>query len=313
MIVAVLTRGQICFWVRTVLLAALLLGSASSSVDAASPIAAGQITDLQGRALAGVLVQAESWESKPLGTGRTDAEGRFRIVLSQPVADLTVIVEHPGFQRWAMAGTSEGQDRYRIRLTRKIDDEYLTELAAQSEPGRFKQLAMDLLAPSEGTVGNDGLQIEHVLPFLKSLRERLRALLPAKPGQIKSIKLKDYQDKAALLLAYLGDPRDDALVDGWAVKNDFVSSPSKSCKGPTPEAAARAWQKLHFKKEGYRTPENFPFNTLQTHIAPSGDHGLALHTVRYANWGYSMNLVLVRLNQVWEVRRIIDGKHWDRF
>jgi hypothetical protein len=299
-------RGRISCWVRTALLEALLLGGAAGTVRAASPVAAGQVTDLQERAVAGALVRAESWESEALGTGRTDAKGRFQIALSQPVKDLTLIIEHPGFQRWALAGTSTGQGDYQIRLTRNVDREYLTELAAQSEPAIFRQLAMDLLAPSIGTTGNDRLLLEQALPFLKALRERLRSLLPAEPAQLSSRHLKKEEDEAALLLAYLGDPRDDALIDAWAAKQGFISRPFRSCKGPTPEAAARVWQKRHFEKEG----DHAPYGTLNIQIAPSGDHGLALHIVRYAYWGYSQYLVLVRLNNAWEVRRIIDGEHW---
>ena len=142
------------------LLEALLLGGAAGMVRAASPVAAGQVTDLQGRAVAGALVRAESWESEALGTGRTDAKGRFQSALSHPVKDLTLILEHPGFQRWALAGTSTGQDNYQIRLTRNIDREYLTELAAQSEPAIFRQLAMDLLAPSVADLPDEGLPDE---------------------------------------------------------------------------------------------------------------------------------------------------------
>ncbi|HEX4962347.1 MAG TPA: carboxypeptidase-like regulatory domain-containing protein [Thermoanaerobaculia bacterium] len=304
-------REQVSCWVRTVLPAALLLGGAAGTLGAVSPmVAAGQVKDLQGHAIAGALVQAESWESKPLGSGRSDAQGRFRITLSEPVKDLTLIVEHPGFQRWALAAIETGRSEQKIRLTRNIDREYLTELA-QSVPARFRRIAMDLLAPSTGTTG-DSLPLEQVLPFLKTLRERLRVLLPAEPAQLSSTELKEDQNQAALLLAYLGDPQDDELIDAWAAKQNFISSPPRPCQGPTPEAAARVWQKLHFEKEGYRDPQKVPYNTLQIQIAPSGDHGLALHSVRYAYWGYSQHLVLVRLNGAWEVRRIIDGEHWHK-
>src|SRR5262245_28236874 len=134
-------RAQAFCWVRTVLPTALLLAVAGTA-HAASPVAAGQVTDLQGRAVAGALVRAESWESEALGTGRSDAQGRFQIALPHPVKLLTLTVEQPGYQRWALAGISKDQDSYRIRLTRTIDRAYLTELTAQSEAVRFRQLAM---------------------------------------------------------------------------------------------------------------------------------------------------------------------------
>jgi hypothetical protein len=310
MIAMLLRQTKGSFFVRAVLLGALLVGHASEAAATEVQIAAGQVTDLQGHTVASALVKAESWESEPLGMAQSDAQGRFKVALSHPVKDLTLIVERPGFQRWALAASSPGPDgSYQILLTRTIDRKYLTELTAQSEPARFQRLARDLLAPSEGTTG-DTLPLDQVLPFLKALRSRLRALLPAEPGRLEKLDLTEEQDKAAALLAYLGDPRDDALVDAWAAKQNYVSRPPQPFKGPTPEAAARAWQKVHFEKEGYLTPQSIPYNTLRTQIAPSGDHGLALHTVRYAHWGYSQYLVLVRSKNVWEVRRVIDHEHW---
>src|SRR6185295_372773 len=105
--------------------------------------------------VAGALVKAESWERAALGIARSDARGRFRVPLSRSVKDLTLIVEHPGFQRWALAAASPGPDgTFPVRLTRNIDRQYLTELAAQSELARFWLLGKDLLAPSMGTTGD---------------------------------------------------------------------------------------------------------------------------------------------------------------
>ncbi|HEY7216362.1 MAG TPA: carboxypeptidase-like regulatory domain-containing protein [Thermoanaerobaculia bacterium] len=297
---------------RSYLLGTLLIAWASGTAHAADPVAVGQVTDLRGHAVAGVLVKAETWEHEALGAARSDAQGRFRMPLSRPVKDLTLIVEHPGFQRWALAATSPDEDgSFHVRLTRRIDREYLTELAAQTAPVRFRQLARDLLTPSLGTVG-ETQPMEQILPFLKALRERLRALLPAKPAQLKHRDLPGEQHNAVLLLAFLGDPRDDALVDAWASKQNFISRPPRPCRGPTPEAAAEAWQKAHFEREGYGASQQVPYNTLDLQIAPSGDHGLALHSVYYAHWGYSQHLVLVRLNNAWKVRRVIDYQRWHK-
>ncbi len=291
---------------RVGLLGALAVGWAAASSGAEGPQAAGRVTDLRGNAVAGALVQAESWESTKLGAARSDEQGRFQVLLSQSVKDLTLIVEHPGFQRWALSGTKPDKDgAHRIRLTRSIDREYLAELTAQSQPLRFRRLAQDLLAPSEGTAG-DTLPLEQVLPFLKALRPWLHALLLAAPP-LKDRDLPEEQRRAALLLAYLGDPRDDKLVDAWAATQNAIARPPKPCRGPTPDAAAQEWRRAHFEKEGHTT-----YSTLETQIAPNGDHGLALLTVRYANWGYSQYGVIVRLNGVWQVRRVIDNERWHK-
>jgi hypothetical protein len=288
--------------VSAVLLVVLLIAVSASGAE--GPVASGRVTDLQGRPVAGALVESA------LGDGRSDAQGGFQILLSEPVKELSLTVEHPGFQRWSLYGASPDRDGlYQIRLTRTIGSEYLTELAAQTEPARFQWLARDLLTPSMGTVG-ETLPMEEVLPFLKTLRPWLRALLPAKPALVKQRDLPEQQHRAILLLAYLGDPQDDALVDAWASKQNFVARPPKPCQGATADTAAREWQKVHFAKEGYGPSQSVPYNTMQTQIAPSDDHGLVLHTVRYAHWGYSQYGVLVRLNDTWEVRRVIHHERW---
>jgi hypothetical protein len=210
---------------RAAFLGAILAACAPAAARADFSVAAGQVTDLRGEPVAGALVKAQSWHSEPLGNGRSDAQGRFDMALSQPVKNLTLIVEHPGFQRWGLSATSPGEDGlFRIRLTRTIGPEYLVELAAQTDPSRFQWLARDLLAPSTGTTG-DTLPLAEVLPFLKQLQPRLRALLPAKPAQLKKKDLPAVQRTMVLLLAYLGDPRDDALVDAWASEQNFVDRP----------------------------------------------------------------------------------------
>jgi hypothetical protein len=204
------------------LLGALLAGSTAGAVLADVQIAAGRITDLQGHPVAGALVKAEGWEAEPLGTAQSDAQGQFKISLSHPEKDLTLIVERPGFQRWSMSGMRPRKDGYRIHLTRTIDREYLTELAAQTEPARFQELARDLLTPSQGTTG-ETLPMEQVRPFLKTLRAQLRAMLPAEPAQVSVMELTRAQQTALSLLASLGDPRDQALVGAWTARTKSMA------------------------------------------------------------------------------------------
>lgn len=210
-------------FLRAILFGALLAASTAGPVLAdAQAVAAGRITDLQGHPVADALVRAEGWESEPLGMGQSDAQGQFRIVLSHPEKDLTLSVERPGFQRWTMAGMTPRKDGYRIRLTRNIDREYLTRLTAETDPARFQVLARDLLTPSKGTTA-ETLPMEQILPFLKGLRPQLRALLPVDPAQINAMELTRVQQTALSLLASLGDPRDQALVDAWKARTQSIS------------------------------------------------------------------------------------------
>ena len=291
-------------------LLAVLAGAllAVQAAHAEAPVAVGQVTDLQGRPVAGAQVQAGR-EDPSSPTAHTDAQGRFELALPAPATSLSLTVLHPEFQRWSLYGASPDQHGvYQIRLTRNIGRPYLAELTAQTAPASFQRLSRDLLTPSQGSVG-DSLPMAEILPFLKALQPWLRAALPERRARLKRKDLPEPERRALLLLAFLGDPQDDPLVEAWASKQHYVGRPPKGSRGATADAAVQAWRKAHFEKEGC-DPQQIPYHTLDTQIAPRGDHGLALLTVRYAFWGYSRYAVLVRSGGAWEVRRVIDHEHW---
>lgn len=273
-----------------------------------SDVLQGQVTDLRGRPLAGVAVSAQSWQSVPLGSANSDGQGQLRISLPRNTSDITLIAEPPGYLRFARTGFKVGTPAP-IRLTRKIDATYLKELTQASDDQQFRDLAADLLSPSEGTVG-ESLPMESILPVLAALRPRLRAYLPADPAKFSQRDLPKDQHRALQLLAWWSDPADDALIDPWGVAQKLASRPSRRCSGATLHAALQAWESLHFEKEGYKQGAPRPYASVNIAQAPGGEHAIVTHSVRYAHWGYSQLVILVRLHGEWVVRRVLAHEHW---
>jgi hypothetical protein len=202
------------------------------------------------------------------------------------------------------------------KLTRPMAEALYTALV--TDTGSFRHsntdpdvhtMAADLLSPSEGTVG-ESLPMESILPVLAALRPRLRAYLPADLAQLSRRDLPKDQHRALLLLAWFSDPADDALIDPWGVAQKLASRPSRRCSGATLHAALQAWESLHFEKEGYKQGAPRPYASVNITQAPGGEHAVALLSVRYAHWGYSQRVILVRWQGVWEVRRVPAYEQW---
>ena len=293
--------------------AALLVafqGAANRAMAAAASeanVVDGRVTDLAGKPLGGVVVAAQTWERKQLGDATTSADGRFKIGCQATAADVTLIVEHAGFQRYAMTGFKTGGGAAAIALTRVIDADYLAALARETAPTRFRARAADLLAPSLGTTG-EALPLEVVVPALPALRKPLRAWLPADAAAARRKDLPRDQDFALRLLALLGDPADDDLVEAWIAGDPKrAARPPRACRAKSIDASVHAWADAHFTKEGYRENQRRPFNSHEIVEAPGAGHAVVTVTVRYAHWGYSQRLALVRSHGVWDVRWVLPG------
>jgi hypothetical protein len=280
----------------------------------------GQVTDLRGRPLPGVVLSAQSWQSQPLGSAKSDAQGRFRIAVTNAGADITLYAEPPGYARFALTGFKADGQLAKVPLTRVVDAAYLQELAAETDAARFAALAADLLSPSTGTVG-ETLPMETIYPVLGALRPRLRAYVPQDLAQLGRSDLPRNLHHAMLLLAWWSDPQDDALIDAWSAgQRKLASRPSRPCRGATIEAAWRAWEALHFQKEGYgqgqgqgqgqRKSRPTPWAQARVTLAKGGDRAIVSHEVRYAHWGYSQRIVVVRTPAGFEARLVIAHEHW---
>lgn len=296
-----------------VLCAMAVITGAPGNAGAASDAALiGQVTDLRGKPLAGVTVSAQSWQSVPLGSAHSDAQGRFRIGISKDNAtsDITLSTEPPGYLRYALTGFKADGQPIKLALTRVVDAAYLQELLTETDAARFSALAADLLNPSLGTVG-ESLPMETIFPVLGALRPRLRAYVSKDLAQLSRLELAKDQHRAMLLLSWWSDPLDDALVDAWAVgQRNVATRPKTPCRGATVDEAWRSWEKLHFQKEGYGPGKPPPWARGQVTLSPTGDHAIVKHEVRYAHWGYSQLVIVVRTRDSFEVRLIIAHEHW---
>jgi hypothetical protein len=277
----------------------------------------GQVTDLRGRPLAQVRLSASSWQGKQLGAAVSDEKGRFRVPMpaQQPTSSVTLRAEARGYQNFALH--SERARVWNVQLTRLVDAGYLQELAAQTDPARFRALAADMLAPSSGSLGNgtgdlDPLPAALLMRFLAVLRPRLVDYLPKDAKQLGRHDLPRDHEQALILLALWSDPADDALIDAWIAGNKkSAARPTRRCRGKTVGEAWKAWEVLHFEKE-VKPGEKPPWARAEAVLAPSGDHAVVTHEVRYANWGYSQILSVVKTRDVWEVRLVRPHRHWHR-
>jgi hypothetical protein len=290
----------------------ILILVALHSMSAAAPSHAmlqGRVIDLRGRPLVGVVVSAQSWQSVPLGSANSDGNGQFRINVPSAPSDITLVAEPPGYLRFALTGFKAGGAPVLVRLTRKIDAAYLKDLTQATDDKQFRELAVDLLSPSEGTVG-ESLPMATILPLLSALRPRLRAYVTTDVAQLSRRDLPKDQDRAMLLLAWRSDLLDDALVDVWGTAQKLSIRPARRCSGPTLHAALAAWETLHFEKEGYKPGAPRPHASVHIEQAPGGDHAIAMVSVMYAHWGYSQRVILGRTQKDWEVRRVLSHEHW---
>lgn len=279
-----------------------------ADASASDGLLQGQVTDLRGRPLAGVAVSAQSWQSVTLGSARSDGNGQLRISLPRDTSDVVLIAEPPGYLRFALTGFKVGT-LAQLRLTRKIDTTYLKELTSAADDAQFRERALDLLSPSEGTVG-ESLPMESILPVLATLRPRLRAYVTADSAQLARRDLPKDQHRALLMLAWWSDPADDALLDPWGTAQNLASRPSRRCSGPTLHAALQAWESLHWEKEGIKPGAPRPYSSVNISQAPGEQHAIVMHSVRYAHWGYSQLVILVKGQGAWDVRRVLQHEHW---
>jgi hypothetical protein len=212
----------------------LVLAAGAVVGASAADVVDGRVTDLAGKPLGGVVVAAQTWERKKLGDATTGADGRFKIRCPATAPDVTLIVEHAGFQRYAMSGFKTGGGAAAIALTRVIDADYLAAIARETDPTRFRARAADLLAPSQGSTG-EALPLEVVVPALPALRKPLRAWLPADAAALRRKDLPRDQDFALRLLTLLGDPADDDLVEAW-----IAGDPKRAARPPRRAGRSRS-------------------------------------------------------------------------
>jgi hypothetical protein len=104
-------------------------------------------------------------------------------------------------------------------------------------------------------------------------------------------------------------------VAAWLAERKGLArrAPEELAPAATLAAALEGWRDHHFTREGFPDPATRTENWLNTTLAPEGDRALVRHDVRYRHWGYGLDLVVVRGDDGWRVRLVIEAmrEHYD--
>ena len=284
-------------------------GSVSASAETPTAPLFGQVTTLQGNPLTGVEVKAQDGRNQPVGHAKTDAQGRFQLVLNPAISDVTLVIESTGYRRFALSGFVPDGKTKAVQLTRNVDAPYLTALLAETDPSRFRLQVADLLTPSSGSTGH-GMPEEVLLPFLTPLCTRLRPFARTDGVRLRERNLPAELDSVMHILAYCSDPVDDPLIDAWRQgSGNYAKRPNPPCMSDTLDGAVRMWTDQHFQQEGLKPAARPPTNT-RIQLSPNKDRALVSVSVEYAHWGYQNTLVLVQKKNRWVVRLVLGGEIW---
>ena len=253
-----------------------------------------------------------------LGSGKTHAEGRFKInLLAADYRGVTLEVKAKGFVRWAFGGIYGGIVGHLAVLDREIDDDRLAAVLAEKDPERRLEGVLEIVASRQMS----DLGIEQVFPYIGKLRADLRTIIAARVFDRKDDGGESPADRARWLLAYWADPADEAVVEPWMKDNAYIAPAPPEIVGATIEDACRRYADAFFGNEpaNQRTLSNFsnPRYSLEK------DRALIEFSVHYLNWGFSQYLVLVKEGDQpataravpvpgRRVKLVAEHMHWDR-
>ncbi|HET9768251.1 MAG TPA: hypothetical protein VFS60_15465 [Thermoanaerobaculia bacterium] len=288
----------------------LATASVSSGLAAAArtkpATATGRVLDVHGQPVAGAAIEVsittQEYKSLTIGEGTTDTNGRFALDLSTTsYGDLGLGVEAPGFKNWGWAGFPEGIVAEEIVLSRVIDRSFLERLRSVGDREAHARGVFEIAA------SDDLPEIPELFPYLGELRPELAAIVRARTSEPKLKRDGSTPaDHALRLLALRADPADDALVEPW-MKEEWAFEPALTkVSGESIYQVCSRWGDVHFAKEG--VSKQPPPSYCQDQVVDSGGlHAMALWSVRYMYWGYSMYLVMRREGDRWVLRGVTGG------
>lgn len=287
----------------------LLLGASLSviacvstrAVSQRTPIA-GQVIDAHGEPIAGARVGVVTEQEVVVGSGVADAAGRYSFELGPHRREPLILkAEGEGFERWSGRVDREDLDGLTILLDRKVDAAYLEALRAVSDARDRAVRVHEILA-----VDDTNFSIEVVFPYLGELREDLRAAAQRPARTLEGNRL--LADRALQLLAFWGDPADQALLDPWLAQNPGFARPPEEVEAPVPAVMCKAWAEVHFRHQGagFRAPR---FGCSEPVIDPAGQRALMLFDVTAGLYHYNMHIVFERASPggPWRLRTVVEG------
>ena len=248
-----------------------------------------------------IVVAKEASSDQALGEASTDATGRFRIPLkSNAYRGLTLTVTAKGFDRWACGGIYGGLVDYPVRLDRVVGDACFA--AIRAEPDRSRRVSMLLDMVGTRQMGSPELPL--LYPRLGALREDLLAIAQSASFAAKDDRGESPAERARRLLIFWFDPADEPLIRKWVAQSPGrLRLEDKSAA--TIEAVCAAYADWHFGHKKERTFNRFS----EPLFGPDKDHALVEFEVRYADWGYSEYLVLLKQKDRWALKLVAEHMH----
>lgn len=284
-------------------MALALIAAAAPAASAASTTAVtGKVVDAHGASVANAHVSVAPEHGAPFGQGASNAEGRFAFdVKGHSHGYWTLHVEAAGFESLSRLVEPKAMRNARVDLDRHIDEAFLAGIPGITDPAERIERIEDLLTHDEWTLPRD-----LVFRYTGILREDL---LAATQRTTRNESGSALSERAFELLAYWDDPRDQALLKPWRAQNTYFRAPYDGpVVAPDTDAMCEAWARVHFAHEG--TGKSWPwYHCGAPAIDPTGTHALIEFEVRYANWYYTLWLVLWRdgKDEPWTLREFVNG------
>lgn len=278
--------------------------------------ATGVVVDEQGEGIAGVRIRLrrsakadldDEWEDEfgisswGVGEAKTDAEGRFEIVIewdapfgkSFTEGPVHISTEHADYQ--AFNQIMEQAEGMKIELVPEPVIAQIREILEEKDPKRVMKRTIILLKWTSETA-NDS--VHQVYRYLGDLREPLRKIATDESWDTPVDRLgMSVGSRARKWLAYWGDPRDEDLLHRWWSETEEKRQKMLGSGALEPEIEAdsleeaiEAWKKA-FDSEGgtLGSPPRLPNRAIYRYV-----RGNRLHQ-KYTD------VVLVRREDKWRV------------
>jgi hypothetical protein len=167
----------------------------------------------------------------------------------------------------------------------------LDAVLAERDSGRSREALRALV---QRTL--DGkLRVVELYPHVGALREKLLAALGDPAWQAGRTSPAA---RARHLLSLWHDPRDRVVIEAFLRE-------SKRFAARAPRGISQRWRDHHFTREGFPDRARRTANWTRSHLGADGRRALVVHEVRYAHWGYEMQLVFTRVRGPWELQLVL--------
>lgn len=151
-----------------------------------------------------------------------------------------------------------------------------------------------------------------IFPYLGLLRPLMLNVLKSNMFEKMDDKTSSPVNRIISYLHFWHDPSDQAIIEqvksiNTHQKIQFVENVSAE----TIDEVCSRWANIYFEQQKV---EHRPPYSCSVHAMDSTEkHALASFDVIYAHWGYSYRLILFKEGNIWKLKSVMEGMHWDMF